>query len=71
MGRDNKRRVIVLQRGTCQSYRILLLLPRIGTLLIVVLLLEMWIWYLMWKSTGLCSPESSRKVKVSAFPGKI
>ncbi|MBA0730578.1 hypothetical protein Golax_025385 [Gossypium laxum] len=43
----------------------------------------MWIWYLMWKSTGLCSvarrfklksglqPESSRKVKVSAFPGKI
>ncbi|MBA0620710.1 hypothetical protein Godav_006396 [Gossypium davidsonii] len=27
----------------------------IGTLLIVVLLLERWIWYLLWKSTRFCS----------------
>ncbi|MBA0843821.1 hypothetical protein Goarm_000979 [Gossypium armourianum] len=29
--------------------------PNIGTLLIVVLLLERWIWYLLWKSTRLFS----------------
>ncbi|MBA0701618.1 hypothetical protein Goari_021997 [Gossypium aridum] len=29
--------------------------PSIGTLLIVVLLLERWIWYLLWKSIRLCS----------------
>ncbi|MBA0816495.1 hypothetical protein Gohar_001152 [Gossypium harknessii] len=49
----------------------------------VVLLLERWIWYLLWKSTQLCSvtrrfkltnrlqPGSSRKVIVSAFHGEI
>ncbi|MFQ6650442.1 hypothetical protein Gotur_023292 [Gossypium turneri] len=86
----SKRRVIVLQRGTCQSCGILLLTSTyselsssIGTLLIVVLLLERWIWYLLWKSTQLCSvtrrfkltnrlqPGSSRKVIVSAFHGEI
>ncbi|MBA0645640.1 hypothetical protein Goklo_013707 [Gossypium klotzschianum] len=30
-------------------------LPNSETLLIVVLLLEMWIWCLLWKSTRLCS----------------
>ncbi|MBA0638666.1 hypothetical protein Godav_022166 [Gossypium davidsonii] len=36
------------------------LLPSIRTLLIVVLLLERWIWYLLWKSIRICSiPEDS------------
>ncbi|MBA0730270.1 hypothetical protein Golax_025377 [Gossypium laxum] len=67
----NKRRVTVLQRGTCHSYGILLLSSSIGTLLIVVLLLERWIWYPLWKSTWLYSLESNRKVIVSAFFGEI
>ncbi|MBA0700875.1 hypothetical protein Goari_027415 [Gossypium aridum] len=29
--------------------------PSIGTLLIVVLLLERWIWYPLWNNTWLCS----------------
>ncbi|MBA0682483.1 hypothetical protein Goari_024200 [Gossypium aridum] len=41
------------------------LLPRIGTLLIVVLLLERWIWYLLWKSTLLSS--IARRFKLTRF----
>ncbi|MFQ6655244.1 hypothetical protein Gotur_025886 [Gossypium turneri] len=55
-----KRRVIVLKRGTCQSCGILLLTstyfelsPNIETLLVVVLLLERWIWYLLGRVHGL------------------
>ncbi|MBA0725667.1 hypothetical protein Golax_022232 [Gossypium laxum] len=55
----------------CQNCRILLLPPSIRTLLIVVLLLKRWIWYLLWKSTWLYPPESSRNVIVSAFPEEI
>ncbi|MBA0699464.1 hypothetical protein Goari_001097 [Gossypium aridum] len=37
--------------------------PSIGTVLIVVLLLERWIWYLLWKSTRLCSVARRFKLK--------
>ncbi|MBA0762936.1 hypothetical protein Gotri_012481 [Gossypium trilobum] len=58
----SKRKVIFLRKGMCRSCGISLWtstysepLPNSETLLIVVLLLEMWIWCLLWKSTRPCS----------------